>query len=314
MAKPAVFAQLDFEAALARSRESQSVLIVDAMATWCGPCREMDRVTWSDAAVVARLTGPAFAIQVDVDKEQAVAARLEVQAMPTLIAFRAGVEHDRLVGGRGPGALIEWLDIVERGERYEDAQRAARVAIQERRSRATSLLTNKAYDAALALYVEIWPDDDVIAEIRELVTAHAPARIAFSEVRDATTPGSSAWMQLNQIIDDVDATIRWYDANAADLPPGRATLAVVAMVIPLLIERGRWKDIGIAIGDPIAFFTPFKRLPKPDQREVASNLVRALYAAGRAERADDLEYEVTSLDPSPELAALLATAKQLGRA
>src|SRR5664279_3469824 len=88
VAKPAVFAELDFAAAVSRSRDNHSVLIIDAMASWCPPCRQMDRTTWVDPAVVARLSGgsSSFAIQIDVDREQELAAQLEVSAMPTLIA------------------------------------------------------------------------------------------------------------------------------------------------------------------------------------------------------------------------------------
>src|SRR5687768_8124176 len=100
MARPAAFTGLAFDAAIERSRARKSILIVDAMATWCGPCRQMDATTWSDSTVIARLTGEStsFAIQLDVDEDEAIAARLEVRAMPTLIAFASGVEHDRLVG------------------------------------------------------------------------------------------------------------------------------------------------------------------------------------------------------------------------
>src|SRR5262245_55091150 len=116
MAPPA-FTDLDFEEALERSRANTSIMIVDAMATWCAPCRQMDEVTWTDETVVARLNGGStFAIQIDVDDEEELAAELQIRAMPTLIAFANGVEHDRLVGGVGPKQFLEWLDIVERGE------------------------------------------------------------------------------------------------------------------------------------------------------------------------------------------------------
>ncbi len=136
MAPPA-FTELEFEEALERSRETQSILIVDAMAAWCAPCRQMDATTWTDPEVVGRLTGDgAFAIQLDVDDAADVAIELAIRAMPTLIAFVNGVEHDRVVGGRSPKQLLEWLDIVERGERFEDAQRAQRAHAAEQLARA----------------------------------------------------------------------------------------------------------------------------------------------------------------------------------
>ena len=329
MAKPPVFAELGLEDALARSRANQAVVIVDAMAAWCGPCRAMDRTTWVDPRVVARLTGKSssFAIQLDVDAEPALAAQLEVTAMPTLIAFASGVEHDRLVGGRSPEQLIEWLDLVEAGDRFEDAQRRARAAFLERRAGATALLEAARYDEALAEYQWLWAEArtaSVVAESRRLVAAHAPARTAFTALRDAATPTSDgesplsleavfAWITLNEILGDADATLRWYDANIAALPPSRTLAELVEVaILPLLIERARWSDIGVALADPVATFL---RLidEAPDIRALAANLVRALYAAGREERANDVEYEARSADPSAEMTAALATAQTHGR-
>jgi thioredoxin family protein len=283
-----------------------------------------------DAAVVARLTGgTSSAIQIDVDVEQELAAQLDVSAMPTLIAFVNGVEHDRLVGGRGPGDLIEWLDIVERGERFEDAQRAARAVLLERRARAARLLAGKRYDEALPDYTWLWSvarGDSLVDEIRELVAAHAPARTAFGELRDAAAPTSRpgeapppidelfAWITLNQIIGDGDATLHWYDANAAELPPSRAVAQLVEVaVLPLLIAHARWVDAGVALADPAATFLRLVQSRPANLRDEACKLVRALYAAGRDERANDLEFEARSADPSPEMTAALATAKTLGR-
>jgi hypothetical protein len=82
----------------------------------------------------------------------------------------------------------------------------------------------------------------------------------------------------------------------------------------MLIERARWADIGVALADPVATFLRFvKSQPAAELPSEAGKLVRALYAAGREERANDLEFEARSADPSAEMAAALATAKTLGR-
>jgi hypothetical protein len=235
--------------------------------------------------------------------------------MPTLIAFASGVEHDRLVGGRGPKELLEWLDIIERGERFEDAQRAKRALVAERRRRAADLLATKQYDLALVEYTWLWseaPDAKLVDDMRELATAHAPAREAFAALRDADI---GTWIVLNDIVGDGDATLAWYAANAADLPATRAIANLVeATIVPLMMRRERWREAGVALTDPRGAFLRLVESRPTDLRTGAANIVRALYAAGRDDRASDLEYEVEAVDASPEMAAALGRAKTLGRA
>ena len=50
--RPAVFQDLDFATALARSSAENKLLIVDAMTSWCGPCKAMDKTTWVDDELV----------------------------------------------------------------------------------------------------------------------------------------------------------------------------------------------------------------------------------------------------------------------
>jgi putative thioredoxin len=86
-------------------RSRQVPVVVDFWAEWCGPCRTLTPAL--EAAETAR-GGEVVLAKVDVDANQALAARYQVQGIPAVKAFRDGNVVDEFVGAV-PKAKVEEL-------------------------------------------------------------------------------------------------------------------------------------------------------------------------------------------------------------
>jgi thioredoxin 1 len=86
--------------------ESQQPVLVDFTAAWCPPCRAMNPVL--DALAADR--DDLRIVKLDVDNDQATAARYGVLSMPTFVLFRDGAPVHTLVGARPRGRLESELE------------------------------------------------------------------------------------------------------------------------------------------------------------------------------------------------------------
>jgi thioredoxin 1 len=279
------FLDLSYEQAHQRAKDESKLLLVDATATWCPPCKKMEKDTWPTEPVRAWLAKHAVAIQIDVDEQQELARSLKIEAMPTVIAFKDGAEFDRVVGYKGPDDLLAWLETVRAGRRSGDEvrERSASLAtsddIDARYDVAKDLLRQREYEAASKHYLWLWKNTRsgpkyagvrlsfMLSDIHRLCDAYEPAREAFTayhDVLDAKLRSSgsidmddwSEWFALGREFEDDRRVLTYFDEKRGEdgrLPwPGpRGFLGeyVDQQVFDVLVQHGRFADAGRMLGD-----------------------------------------------------------------
>ncbi len=65
----------------------ETPVLVDFYATWCGPCKTQAPIL---DKVKEKIKQTGIVLKVDVDKNQAAAARFNVRSIPTLVLFHKG--------------------------------------------------------------------------------------------------------------------------------------------------------------------------------------------------------------------------------
>ncbi|MBC3179692.1 thioredoxin [Corynebacterium lujinxingii] len=85
------------------------IVFVDAWADWCGPCKQF-APTYEKAS--EKHTDVTFA-KLDTEANQQLAAALEIQAIPTLMAFRDGIMLFQQAGAMPPAAFDDVIQQVK---------------------------------------------------------------------------------------------------------------------------------------------------------------------------------------------------------
>ena len=228
-------------------------VIVDFWAPWCGPCKTLGPAL--EAAVIAA-KGRVRMVKINVDQNQALAAQLRIQSIPTVYAFWQGQPVDGFQGAVAPSEIKRFVDHMAGLAGEPDNGLADAIIAAE------AMLAEGAFEDAKETFTAILEEEpENIAAYTGLIRTH----LALGDIDAAQA-----------LVDAALATV----AKSKDLDAMRAQIELARQAA----KAGPETELRAAVEKD------------PANRQAHFDLALALHAAGKVDEAVDTLLDLFRLD------------------
>ncbi|OHC57670.1 MAG: co-chaperone YbbN [Rhodobacterales bacterium RIFCSPHIGHO2_02_FULL_62_130] len=228
-------------------------VIVDFWAPWCGPCKTLGPAL--EAAVIAA-KGRVRMVKINVDQNQALAAQLRIQSIPTVYAFWQGQPVDGFQGAVAPSEIKRFVDHMAGLAGEPDNGLADAIIAAE------AMLDEGAFDDAKETFAAILEEEpENIAAYTGLIRT----QLALGDIDAAQA-----------LVDAAPAPV----AKSKELDAARAQIELARQAA----KAGPEDDLRAAVEKD------------PANRQARFDLALALHAAGKVDEAVDTLLDLFKLD------------------
>lgn len=86
--------------------KSQTPVLVDFWAEWCGPCRGLAPKL---EEIAGSMSGKVRVVKINIDENPQTPSRFEIRSIPTMILFKNGKAVEQLLGNLPKDSIVEML-------------------------------------------------------------------------------------------------------------------------------------------------------------------------------------------------------------